>query len=135
MQSLRDRVAALEQDLSHARADAQAEQLQALNDQLAGLRSQLARDQALREAKAAAAQGEIRQRRRAVNALSSAERDLAFGNAEVLDALDFAYPAIPFPAQLAVQNARGAIESEDLGSARYWLSVAIAETEGRQLGY
>ena len=75
------------------------------------------------------------QRQQGVNALSDAERELTFGNADVLDELDFAYPALPSPAQAAVQNARRAIQSEDLGAARYWLSVAIAETQGTQLSY
>jgi len=134
-QRLRDQIAALEQQLAQARADAQTEQLQGLNDQVAALRAQLAQDQALREAKEAAAREALVQRQQGVNALSDAERELTFGNADVLDELDFAYPALPSPAQAAVQNARRAIQSEDLGAARYWLSVAIAETQGTQLSY
>jgi len=135
LQDLRSRIAALEQQLARARAASQTEQLQTLNGQLAALRAQLAQDQALREARAAAAQDAIVQTQEAVTALSAAERELAFGNSQVLDTLDFAYPALPFPAQRAVQNARRAIQSEDLAGARYWLSVAIAEAQGTELRY
>jgi hypothetical protein len=42
---------------------------------------------------------------------------LALGNSQVLDTLEFASPALPFPAQEAVQYAREAIEREDLADA------------------
>jgi hypothetical protein len=69
----------------------------------------------------------------AVEALSAADQRLAFGDSDVLDVLNGALPALPFPAQVALQNARASIDSEDLAVARYWISVAIRETERSEL--
>jgi hypothetical protein len=112
----------------------QIELLQSLNDQLGGLREQLAEDQAVRGSESAAAQEAFAQTQIAVDALSTTEQRLAYGDSDVLDALSSASPSLPFPAQLAVANAREAIQREDLAQARYWISVAIGETERSQLG-
>jgi hypothetical protein len=112
----------------------QIELLQNLNDQLGGLREQLAEDQALRESESAATDEAFVQTQTAVDALSTTEQRLAYGDSDVIDALNSASPSLPFPAQLAVANARGAIQREDLAEARYWISVAIVETQRSQLG-
>jgi hypothetical protein len=112
----------------------QIELLQNLNDQLGGLREQLAEDEAFRESESAATQQAFAQTQSAVDALSTTEQRLAYGDSDVLDALSSASPSLPYPAQLAVANARGAIEREDLADARYWISVAIGETQRSQLG-
>lgn len=135
LQQLRARIARLEQQLATARASAQIELLQNLNDQVAGLREQLAQEQALREFDSAAEQQALAQTQSAIDALYTAEQRLAFGDSDVAEALDSAFPALPFPAQLAVENARGSIQREDLAEARYWISVAVVETERSQLGH
>jgi len=112
----------------------QIELLQNLNDQVAGVRDQLAQEQALRASASAATQEAFAGTQSAVDALSTTEQRLAYGDSDVVDALNSASPSLPFPAQLAVDNARGAIQREDLAEARYWISVAIVETERSQLG-
>jgi hypothetical protein len=133
LQQLRDEVAMLRRQLEESRGDAQTEQLQILNDQIAALREQRAQESAQREAAAAAAEQAVAQAQDAVDALSSASRRLAYGDSDVLEALDSAEAAVPYPAQLALESARGAIQSEDLSAARYWISQAIVETERSQL--
>ena len=135
MAQLRSRSAALEQQLLQARADAQTEQMWQLNGQVAALREQLAQDQARREAVAVRTQQARELTQQAVSALSDAQYQLALGNSDVLDTLEFAFPALPFPAQEAVQYARESVEREDLADARYWLSVAISEVQREQLSH
>jgi head-tail adaptor len=130
---LSSRITALEQQLVRARADSQTEQLWQLNGQVAALREQLAQDQARREAEVVRTQRARLLRQQAVTALSDAQYELALGNSRVLDRLESASPALPFPAQDAVQYAREAVEREDLAEARYWLSVAISEVQRAQL--
>ena len=112
----------------------QIELLQNLNDQLSGLREELSEEQALRESESAATQETFAETQSAVDALSTTEQRLAYGDSDLADELNAASPALPFPAQVAVENARGAIQREDLAEARYWISVAILETQRSQLG-
>ena len=133
MQTLRDQIAAVEHELATSRADPQAGQLQVLNDQVAAAREQLAEEQGQREAESAAEQQALAQTQSAVDALVMAGQRLAAGDSDVLDPLDQTLPALPYPAQRAVESARESIQSEDLAAARYWISVAIAETDRSQL--
>jgi hypothetical protein len=135
LQRLRSEVAAFEQQVAKARADSQSQLLQQLNDQIAALREQLAQEQAGNEAQRVVAQQARERTQDAVTALFAAQRHLAFGDSEVLDTLDSTSPALPFPAQDAVQHARVAVQSGDLAVARYWLSVAIADAQRTQLRY
>ncbi len=135
MKQLRSRIAALERQLVQARADSQTEQLWQLNEQVAALREQLAQDQARREAEAVRTRQARELTQQAVSALSDAQYQLALGNSQVLDTLEFASRALPFPAQEAVHYARESVEREDLAEARYWLSVAISEVQRAQLSH
>jgi HAMP domain-containing protein len=64
----------------------------------------------------------------AIDELLETYQRLAAGDSEVLDALNDASAALPLPAQRAIETARAAIESEDLLAARYWISIAIADS-------
>jgi hypothetical protein len=70
----------------------------------------------------------IAAREQAMDLLVATERRLAGGDSRALDVVEQTAGALPFTAQRAVQNARGAIESKDFSWARYWISVAILET-------
>ena len=130
LQDLRNRVTALERELSQARGDAvQAQELQRLNQQLADLREQLAQEQQQARAREQAADDARAAAQEAVNALSLAERQLASGDSRVMDALDAAARALPAPAQREVASARAAIASGDLAAARYHLGLAIAQAQ------
>ena len=67
-------------------------------------------------------------------AVSRRGRILAVGDSEVVDVLERVSPALPLPAQRAVETARAEIEQEELYTARYWISVAVAEAERTELG-
>lgn len=133
LQLLRDRVTALEQQLQQARTDSRSEVLQDLDDQVADAREQLAEKQARREARAAEAEELRADRAEAIDALLDVEDKLAVGDADVAGVLDQAAPVLPAPAQRAVATARDAIEQEDLFTARYWIGVAIRESERTEL--
>src|SRR6267142_2211382 len=130
LQLLRDRVAALEQ----TQTDSRTEVLQDLNDQVARAKRQLARQQALREARSADAEERRAERDQAIDALLDVQDRLAVGDSEVVDVLERVSPALPLPAQRAVKTARAEIEQEELYTARYWISVAVAEAERTELG-
>ena len=134
LQKLLARVAALEQQLGRSRTDPQTELLQDVDEQLAGVRQQLAEEQARRNAEAAAARERIERTQAALDTLYAANERLLTGDSDVLEPLEQAEPALPLPAQRAVQNARSAVDSEDLYTARYWITVAIAEAQRTQLG-
>jgi hypothetical protein len=68
-----------------------------------------------------------------VAALSAAQQQLATGDSRVIDTLRSAAGALPPPAQRAVETARSAVQSGDLSAARYWLSVAIAQTQQAEI--
>jgi hypothetical protein len=133
---LRERVVALEQELARTRAapqTQQTEQLNELNQQVATLREQLAQEQARRRSEEAAAQQARAEQSQAVSALAAAQQQLAAGDSRVLETLESASDSLPEPAQRAVQSARTAVQSGDLAAARYWLSVAIAQTQQGQI--
>ena len=135
---LRERVTALEQELARTRAAAQqqqyqVEQLNELNQQVATLREQLAQEQQRRHQEEAAAQQAKQQETQAVTALSAAQQQLAAGDSRVLESLESAAPSLPAPAQRAVASARSAVQSGDLAAARYWLSIAISQTQQGQI--
>jgi hypothetical protein len=96
---------------------------------------QVVEEQARRAIAAESAQEAALRTKYALEALSSAYHRLEFGDSAVLDAVEYARPALPYPAQLALDNARGAIQSEDLAAARYWISLAIVETQQYQSGH
>ena len=130
LQDLRNRVAALERELAMARADAgQTQELQKLNQQIADLRDQLAQEQRQARAREQASEDARIAAQQAVSTLSAADRQLASGDAQVLDALDAAGPALPAAAQREVASARAAISSGDLAAARYHLGLAIAQAQ------
>ena len=134
LQLLRDRLAVLEQQLAQARTDSQTELLQDLDDQVARAREQRSREQARKEARAAEAEQRRTERGEAIDALLEVSQRLAIGDSDVLEALAGASPALPLPAQTAVDTARVAIDSENLFAARYWIWVAIDESERTELG-
>lgn len=134
LQLLRDRVAALEQQPAQTQTDSSTEVLQDLNDQVARAKRQLARQQALREARSADAEERRAERDQAIDALLDVQDRLAVGDSEVVDVLERVSPALPLPAQRAVKTARAEIEQEELYTARYWISVAVAEAERTELG-
>jgi FtsZ-binding cell division protein ZapB len=127
LEELRKELAAVERE--NARARAEREALRHLSEQLDGIRGDLAQRAARSDAEAAAARQATAEREQAMELLVAAERRLAVGDTQALDLLDQTAGALPFTAQRAVQNARGAIESEDLGLARYWISVAFLQTQ------
>ena len=133
LQQLRDELARLKHEPAEARVDSQAAVLLDVDRQLAGIRSQLAENQAEQAKESEAGQLAAAQRHEAVQMLFAAQRRLAVGNANVLDSLDAATPALPYPAQTALRNARDRLESEDLYGARYWIGVAILESGWSQL--
>jgi hypothetical protein len=100
-------------------------QVDAAQEETAILQELLADRRAEKEAREAAAQ----QLQNALEELSGVEDRLAIGDADVLDELDSASPALPFGAQRALGKARNAVESEDLHEARYWIAVAISEAQ------
>jgi hypothetical protein len=138
VQRLRERVAALEQELArtHAAAAAQkqqVDQLDQLNQQVASLRQQLAEEQSRRQTEENAAQQSRAQQQQAVSALSAAQQQLAAGDSRVLETLESASGSLPEPAQRAIETARSSVQSGDLSAARYWLSVAISQTQQAQI--
>ena len=133
VRELRGEIARLKQELGQARADSQTTVLWDVDRQVAGIRTQLAENQAYREEKSEAAQRAAAQRHEAVQMLFAAQRLLSTGDSQVLDRLDAAAPALPYPAQSALGNARDRIRSEDLYAARYWIGVAIMESGWSQL--
>jgi hypothetical protein len=134
LQLVRDRLAVLEQQLAQARTDSRTELLQDLDDQVARAGEQRARQQAREEARAAEAEQRRTERGEAIDALLEVSQRLATGDSDVLEALAGASPALPVPAQMAVDTARVAIDSENLFAARYWIWVAIDESEQTELG-
>ena len=133
MQQLRDEVTRLKQELGQARADSQTAVLVDMDSHLAGIRTQLAENQAQHEQESALAREATVRRYQAVQMLFVANGRLKEGDPDVLDTLDAAAPALPYPAQTALANARTLIESENLYSARYWIGVAIAESGWSQI--
>ena len=137
VQRLRERVAALEQELARSRSAAaqsqQVEQLNQLNQQVASLREQLAQEQGRRQAEENAARQAASRQEQAVTALSAAQQQLAAGDSRVMETLQSASGSLPAPAQRAVETARSALQSGDLSMARYWLSVAIAQTQQAEI--
>jgi hypothetical protein len=133
VRQLRGRVAALERLLAQPRNDDQSELLWQLNEQLAGVRDQLSRAQAGQVATQMAAYQSRMQLQRSVVTLGIVQERLAYGDSQVIDALDAATPALPFPAQGLVRDARAAVREGDLASARYWLTLAIGEAQRAQL--
>jgi hypothetical protein len=133
VQQLRDELARLKHELAEPRVDSQAAVLWDVDRELAGIRVQLGENQAKHEAESEAAQQAAAQRHEAVQMLFGAQRRLASGNADVLDSLDASTPALPYPAQTALRNARERLESEDLYAARYWIGVAIVESGWSQI--
>ncbi len=123
----------MQRDLAEARADSQAAILRQLDVHVVGVRDQLAQQEANRAAEAVADEEAAMSRQRAVETLIAAHDRLATGDSEVLDDLDAASPALPLPAQAALQNARGRIESRDLFAARSWIAIAIAASIRTQL--
>jgi hypothetical protein len=133
LQQLRDNVARLQQELGQARADSQTAVLLDMDRHVAGIRAQLADDQARHEEELQSAQRAAAQRHETVQMLLAANGRLMIGDSNVLESLDAAAPALPYPAQTALRNAREQIESEDLYQARYWIGVAIMESGWSQL--
>jgi hypothetical protein len=133
LQPSRSEVTVIEQQPATARADGRLGLQQDLADEVAAMRALLAQQQARRDAESAAAQERVARTEGAVNALLVAQGRLAAGDARVLDLLDDASPALPVPAQGAVQRARSALESEDLYQARRWLAVAVTVTEAQRV--
>ncbi|HEX9605443.1 MAG TPA: hypothetical protein VF973_16940 [Myxococcales bacterium] len=133
LQRLRERVARLEQELARARSDAQTQELERLNQQVAALREQLAQEQARRQAEELAAQEARAREQEATSALAAAQQQLATGDYHALDTLESVSGSLPAPVQSAVQSARASIQNGDLGTARYWLSIALAEEQRRLL--
>jgi flagellar biosynthesis GTPase FlhF len=138
---LQERVARLEQELARARSSAQVQELERPNQQVAALREQLAQEQARRQAEEqarrqaeeqAAQEAKIREQESAA-ALAAAQQRLATGDSRALEGLESAASALPAPAQGAVNNARTAAQNGDLAMARYWLSVALAQAQTRQV--
>jgi hypothetical protein len=127
LEEVRKELVALEEE--NARARGQRETWQRMSDQLDGIRGEITQRAERREAEAAEARQLIAQRQQAVDVLVAVEQRLAVGDAQVVEMLDRAALALPFPAQRAVQSARSAIQSEDLARARSWIRLAIAETE------
>ncbi|HWE22915.1 MAG TPA: hypothetical protein VG496_03145 [Myxococcales bacterium] len=139
VQRLRQRVAALEQELARARAAAaaqqtqQADEVKQLNQQVATLREQLAQEQGKRQASPDAGPQANAQQQQAVTALSAAQQQLTAGDSRVMETLESAKDSLPAPAQRAVDSARTAVQSGDLSAARYWLSVAISQSQQAQI--
>jgi hypothetical protein len=138
VQRLRERVAALEQELARYRSSTvaqsqQVEQLNQLNQQVASLREQLAQEQARRQTEENASRQAAAQQQQAVTALSAAQQQLAAGDSRVMETLQSAASSLPPPAQRAVESARTAVQSGDLSMARYWLSVAITQTQQAEI--
>jgi hypothetical protein len=131
---LRERVARLEQELARARSDAQTQELERLNQQVASLREQLAQEQGRRQQEELAAQESKAREQQTTAALAAAQQQLATGDYRALDALE-SVSGLPAPVQSAVQSARTAVQNRDLAAARYWLSVALAEEQRRQLNH
>ena len=127
LQRVQKELAALEEE--NARARAQREIWQRMSEQLDAIRGEITQRADRREAEAAEARQLIAQRQQAVDVLVAVEQRLAVGDAQVAEMLDRAALALPFPAQRAVQSARSSIQSEDLARARFWIWVAIAETQ------
>jgi hypothetical protein len=132
---LRERVATLEQQLLRANAGAQTQKLEELNQQVASLREQLAQEQGRRQQEEMAAQQARAHEQAAASALARAQQQLTAGDSRVLDTLESASGSLPAPAQNAVQSARTAVQNGDLAAARYWISVALAEEQRRQLNH
>jgi hypothetical protein len=126
-------VATLEQQLARSNSEAQTKQIEELNAQVAALREQLAQEQTRRQTEELAAQKARANEQAAVNALTAAQQQLATGDYRVLEQLESASGSLPAPAQGAVQSAKAAVQSGDLAAARYWLSVAISQTQRQQI--
>jgi hypothetical protein len=133
VQQLRGEVARLKQELGQARADSQAAVLWDVDRQVAGIRAQLAQSQAQNDDDSEAARRAAEQRHEAVLTLFAANRRLTMGDSDVLDTLDAAAAALPYPAQTALRNVRDNIESKNLYTARYWMGVAIVESGWSQI--
>src|SRR3984893_2933848 len=133
LQQLRDQVARLKQELGQARADSQTAVLLDVDRHVAGIGAQLAENQARHEEESDSAQRAAAQRHQGVQMLFAVNGRLTAGDPDVLDSLDAAAAALPYPAQTALRNAREQIESEDLYKARYWIGVAIMESGWSQL--
>jgi len=120
------------------------ELLQRVNEHLQAMRQEMALREARREAdavaaqeaiayreaeEAAAAQDALARKRDAIEALVAAEHQLATGDSRVSGMLEAAFVDLPFPAQRSVQNAQGAVESRNLYQARYWIALAVRQTQ------
>ena len=130
---LRERVASLEQELARTRSDGQAQEIDRLKQQVASLREQLAQEQGRRQQDELATQQARAREQEATSALARAQQQLAAGDSRALDTLESVSSSLPAPAQSAVQSARSAVRNGDLAAARYWLSVALAEEQRRQV--
>jgi|SRR5262245_58710847 len=133
---LRERVARLEQELARARSGTQSPQTQELdrlNQQVADLRQQLAQEQSRRHAEETGAQQQKSRDQETSAALAAAQQRLATGDGRALDGLDSSAGSLPPATRGAVDKARSAAQNGDLAMARYWLSVAQAQTQTRQV--
>lgn len=133
LQQLRDQVARFQQELGQARADSQTAVLLDVDRHVAGIGAELAENQVRHQEESDAAQRAAAQRHQAVQMLFAANGRLMSGDSHVLESLDAAAPALPYPAQTALRNAREQIQSEDLYKARYWIGLAIMESGWSQL--
>ncbi len=124
---LKSRTALLERQA--AQAEAMSAQLDKLSRQISGLQTQLTDAENRRTEKERQVAERRAQTEQAVSSLGAAQQQLSTGNANVGSALTYAESMFTGTALANVQAAKASLANGDLGSARIWISLAIAEAQ------
>lgn len=127
---LKNRTVQLERQ--SAQAEAMSQQLSKLSRQISELQGQLSETENRRADTERRAVEKKERADAAVTSLTGALQQLATGNTNVGAALSYAEGTFTGSALANVQAARQALSNGDLGSARVWLNLAIAEAQANR---
>lgn len=124
---LKTRAALLERQASQA--EAMSAQLDKLSRQITSLQTQLSDTENRRTEKERQVAERRAQSEQAVASLGAAQQQLATGNGNVGAALNYAESTLTGNALANIQAAKASLANGDLGSARIWIGLAIAEAQ------
>jgi len=130
MADMKARTAQLERQT--AQAEAMSQQLSKLSRQISELQGQMSETENRRADSERRAVEKKERAESAVVSLNGALQQLATGNSNVGAALNYAETTFTGSALANVQAARQALSNGDLGSARVWLNLAIAEAQANR---
>ena len=124
---LKNRTALLERQASQA--ETMSSQLDKLSRQITSLQTQLSDTENRRLEKERQVAERRAQSEQAVASLGAAQQQLSTGNANVGATLNYAETIFTGDALANIRAAKAALANGDLGSARIWISLAIAQAQ------